>query len=407
VFLIANTTPYFISSTRYVFNAFYYNNSSTFLYSTFVIFFFLAFIYILSISVKAYLHTQDTLKKRQIFYYIIVAAIGALGGSTNFLPVYGVDFYPYFNACIILFPLIIGYAILRHELFNLKVLLTELLVLVIWLILLLRVLLENHTRQAIIYNLFFLAIVIVLGIFIIKSTRKEVEVNNQLKELSKLKSEFISLATHHISTPLTAVNGYISLLDEEYANLLPKEGKDMLHAAERSTKNVINVTRDFLDVMQLDNDQQKYYFSKINLKDLVREVVEKYKSFFQEKGIAVELIMSSNVNNFYEGDSDKLELALSNIFANIKKYIVEGSIRIELIQDQTHFQIIITDTAQRSIPQASPKLHQKFTKSNNEFEANLIGSSLGLYVAKQIIEKHKGSLAIESIEEGTKFTITL
>jgi signal transduction histidine kinase len=321
---------------------------------------------------------------------------------------------------IFIFPFIAftAYAILKHKLLNIKS--TKIVVLVFALIAttLLGVIYSRDTSEVTLRGLIFL-LTIIASIFLLKNVVDEAEqknkiqnlavelesANKKLQELDELKSEFISLATHNISTPLTAVNGYISLLQEEHSQEMSKQSKDLLDTARRSTTNLVNIIRDFLDISRLERGKILYHYSDFDLKFLLDQIVKKYQTSIESRGL--KLIYSIDENSDYKlhGDKDKIEQAVSNIIDNCIRYTPQGEILIHLKIEDNKICLTILDTSIRKVPVMSEKLAKKFTETGDTQEANIIGHGLGLYVAKQYIENNGGRFSIKQIEKGTKFIL--
>lgn len=401
-FLLVNASSYFIRSTRYLFNQFYYDGPPTIIYSIFVLIFVVTFFYILIISFKSYFSTRDHNKKQQILFFIIATIIGSLGGSTSFLPVYGIDFYPYFNASIILFPLIIGYAILKYKLFNLKILIAELFVFFIWVFVFLRSLLSISIEDKI-ANITLLVLVLVIGSFLIKAIRNEwaqktriEKMANKLRELDELKSEFISLATHHISSPLTAIKGYVSLLQEADESETLGENRETLSTIHRLTNNTVTLVKDFLDVNRLEEGKIVINHSSFYIFELVEQIVAEYEPQMKRKGLNLVFKYEIDKHIIVDGDKEKIKQALTNILDNSIKYTQSGKITISIHTKDNNILILIQDSGVRNLPTISPRLLRKLTQSNNIGEANIIGNGLGIYAAKLLIEANNGKLWIQT-----------
>ena len=132
LFLIANTTTLFIANVRFVFNSFYYDSPPGILYTPFVVFFVISIIYCSFLLYKKYVLESNKVRKRQILYFLIATIVGFGGGGTSFLPVFRVDIYPFLNFAIPLYTIILSVAVLRYQLFDLRVITAELLTFSIW-----------------------------------------------------------------------------------------------------------------------------------------------------------------------------------------------------------------------------------------------------------------------------------
>ena len=313
-----------------------------------------------------------------------------------------------------------AYAILKHKLLRIKAIRAIVLIILLLSVVFLEVTYSNDIQEIILRGGIFL-LIMCFSIFLLnliineEFTKNKIEVlakelensNLKLKELDELKSRFVSLATHHIATPLTAIKGYVSLLQEE--NIIEKSShnKETLASIERLSDNLVTVIRDYLDVSSIEQGDIKYKFSTVNLKTVIEEIIEEYKFKILNKNIQLVFSFKETGSYMIEVDEEKIRQALSNILDNSIKYTKEGKIMIELENHESQIQLKITDSGIRILPSISPKLLQKFTQTGDKNEADIIGNGLGLYVAKQWIEGCGGKLGINTKEsvDGVEFKI--
>lgn len=330
-----------------------------------------------------------------------------LFNNTLYIPLSSLFLFP-FIACT-------SYAILRHGLFKLKVTETMSLIIILLIITFVQVVFSKSTIEVIFRSSVFF-IVLFLSILLLKivireiQQRKEIQdlaikledSNQKLIELDALKTEFVSLATHHISTPLTAIHGYISLLKEGDFEKNSKEEKDVFVTLLRLTDSMSALTKDFIETSHLDKDNSDYIFSNLNPKDLLQEIVDEFSPRMEKKGLHLVFSLNDSSDTFIKGDWEKLKKAISNILNNSLKYTTDGTIEITLTTLDKKYLITISDTGKRNLPTISPRLVEKFSTRSDQSEANIIGNNLSIYVAKQVIEAHKGRFWIETKEKSEK-----
>jgi signal transduction histidine kinase len=369
------------------------------------------------LSIKRRL-TKDRVEKIQLTYVLLgYMTSGLVSFSTNLiLPSFGIFFLNWVGqVSTILMAISATYAIIKHRLFNIKVIGTELLTFGIWIILLVQVL---RTREFVdlISNGFSLILSVAVGILLIKSVIKEVEsrekiellakdlekANVRLTDINRQKSEFVSFATHQLRGPLTAMKGYASLLLEgEMGNLEPKVREGIVRISD-SSNTLVNIVNDYLNISRIELGGMKYAFETIDLKSLIEDLVAELKPNIDKTGVKFSFTHESGVDYRTTADRDKLKQVFANIVDNSLKYTPQGSIFAHLSLDKIKHKFVFTirDTGVGIAPETLPHLFQKFSRAENASKTNIRGTGLGLYVAKEMIEAHHGTIRAESKGEG-------
>ena len=425
-FLFLNSTERLINSVQKMFDSIYYDAPPTSFYILFVIFFGFCMTSVFVLGIRAHIKESDKFKKRQYLYFSVATLIGSIGGSTSFLPVFGIEIYPYLNASIIFFPFIIGYAILRYNLFDLKAVITELLMFLIWILLLLKSIFSSTTQEAVISWLLFV-IVVVLGIGLIRSIRKEIETreriqklaselsvaNEHLKELDAQKTEFVSLASHQLRGPLTVIKGYGSmLLEGDFGEMSPTV-KDSVEKIYKSTQDLVVIVGDYLDVSRIEQGRMQYDFSSFDLKELMCSLVTEFTPSITAAHLTIDFDITERAQNkpfIINADKGKIKQVLSNLIDNSIKYTPNGGIHVWLShRDEKKALITISDTGVGIHPDVLPKLFNKFLRAPDASKTNILGTGLGLYIARKIVESHDGTIWAESagIGKGSTFFVEL
>jgi len=326
---------------------------------------------------------------------------------------------------LLIFPFIAfsAYAILKHKLLQIKSGKSLIIIFILLTIVFLGFVYLRNNTEVMLAGVIYL-IIIIFSIFLIKilihEAQQKIEIqnlaqelkiaNDRLKEIEELKSEFISLATHHISSPLTSINNSISILKEENYNTLSQGGRELLDSSEQSTANLIQVIQDFLTVYRLDDDKTKYKFTEVDLNQIIKKALDSISFRIDEKKIFATYSFDSHEKYTVNGDMYKLEQAFISILKNsVKNVPKNGEINITVTRKNNRYEINISDNGIRNLPNISDRLRRKFTDSGNEFEANMLGNSLGLYSAKQTFIAHSGNLSIKKKDNssGAEFVIIL
>lgn len=397
------------------------------LFSFFASYFIFICTYILLLITRAYRNSKG-IERLQYFYIAVgLYGFGIIAAIVDFiLPLLGINFLIILDSpSSIIFITAMSFAILKHQLFNVKVIATEMLVFSLWIIILVRTIISDTTTDLIINSVLFLVLV-VIGIFLIRSVIKEVDqrekieklaldlqkANDRLKEVDKQKSEFVSFATHQLRAPLTAMKGYASLILEREMEPVSEKAREAVGRIFESSNTLTAIVDDYLNVTRIELGSIRYTFDTINLKDLVENVIAELKPNI-DKSVNIKFSVNIEKSSDYliTADKDKLKQVIANLVDNSVKYTPKGKVVVSLSYDTLgHIYVFkVSDTGIGISSQILPKLFQKWSRSDNANKTNIKGTGLGLYVAKEIINAHHGTIRAESPGEGkgSVFTVEL
>jgi signal transduction histidine kinase len=234
--------------------------------------------------------------------------------------------------------------------------------------------------------------------------------NVHLKKLDEAKSEFLSIASHQLRTPLTGIKGYLSMiLEGDYGKMPKKQEKivqDVFNASDRMSR-LINV---FLNVSRIESGRLKLDYADVDLGILIEECIKDLKSSVQEKGLKLSFDYKKEKIPIIKADSDKMKDVILNLIDNAIKYTPKGKIHIKLSkQDSKNILVQIKDTGIGLDQVGIEKLFNKFSRGEGISKINTSGSGLGLYIVRRIIEEHNGKVWVESdgLGKGSTFQFTL
>ncbi len=235
------------------------------------------------------------------------------------------------------------------------------------------------------------------------------DLNVRLADLNQQKNEFLSLATHQLRSPLTSIKwGVEAVQDAGVQNLTDLQAKTLYHIGT-TVNDLIRVVGDLLDTSKIDQGKLALNKTAIDIEKLVRKVVDEFAIVATHKGLALISDIAPTAHPLtYMGDETKLQQAIINLVDNAIKYTPVGSVKVSLHDDMSTITIAISDTG-AGIPSAElPKLFAKFVRGEAGKKASG-GSGLGLYLVKQVIEMHGGTVTVTSpgLAQGSTFTITL
>lgn len=233
------------------------------------------------------------------------------------------------------------------------------------------------------------------------------EANSRLEELDTIKSEFVSVAAHQLRTPLTGIRWTLKgLVSGEFGELMPDQ-KRIAEEALRAIVGAIDLINDLLNVARIEGGRFGFAFADQPIATVLSRVIERAKTIAERKGIefsASELpLVAMHI------DAEKLEMAFDNLLDNAIKYTVPpGKVSIDVAVQDSNLVVVVRDTGIGIPKDEQRRLFTKFFRAPNAVLLQTSGTGLGLYLVKNIIDKHSGSIHLESAEQqGTTITVTI
>ncbi|RMH09922.1 MAG: GAF domain-containing protein [Nitrospirae bacterium] len=233
--------------------------------------------------------------------------------------------------------------------------------------------------------------------------------NQQLQEMNRVKSRFLSHCSHELRTPLASIKGFTDNLLAGLAG--PLTDKQQIYLA-RITANADRLTRmisDLLDLTRIEAGKIPLSWAVVDLSALARDVAEQFHPLMDTKGQRL-LVHCLDDPCLLQGDADRLTQVLTNLVHNASKFTPEGgTITIQVNRRTPEVAMMsVTDTGPGIAEDVLPQIFDPFFQAESEQEVGTKGLGLGLAIAKQLVELHHGMIAVESrIGEGTTFCVTL
>lgn len=240
--------------------------------------------------------------------------------------------------------------------------------------------------------------------------RKEIEEQRiqHYIELNQSKDEFISIASHQLRTPATAVKQYVGMLLEGFAGELQKNQFDMLQKAYQSNERQLKIVSDLLKVAQVDAGKVVFIKNHVNLNEMIYDLIYDMRGVFasRHQEVVFEPMDPAPVAMV---DHDSIRMVLDNLVDNASKYSEENkTITISITETEKNILIHVADEGVGISQTEKRRLFEKFSRINNPLSTKVGGTGLGLYWAKKIIDLHDGTISVKSKKgDGAAFTITL
>lgn len=238
--------------------------------------------------------------------------------------------------------------------------------------------------------------------------------NERLQSLEGAKSKFVSVTTHQLRTPLAAIKWTLDLAVKGQLGPVTEDMKKFLAKAQISTDRVISIVNDLLKIDLIDNAIERYDFRPADFEKLINEVILEFSNQIETKKIKLNFIKPEARLPLVELEESKIRMVLENIVDNAVKYTpAGGEINIKISDERLNSAdptiiVSIIDSGIGISPEETDKVFQKFFRASNAIKTEPDGSGLGLFIARDIIEKHGGSIWFKTgLNQGTNFTISL
>jgi signal transduction histidine kinase len=228
------------------------------------------------------------------------------------------------------------------------------------------------------------------------------------KAIDRLKSEFISIAAHQLRTPLTSIKWVIKMAMDGDAGPLNIEQKELLEKGYISNERVIRLVNDLLNVSRIEEGRFGYVFEKNDFQEIINTVIENIEGEVAKKHINL-IIKKPEKIPLVKIDKNKMVMVMQNLLDNGVKYSPEGS-KLELKMETTeNFLKVSVKDSGIGIPAGDKdKLFTKFFRAANVAKAEIEGTGLGLFIVKNIIDRHGGVISVKSEEgKGTEVSFLL
>jgi len=241
-----------------------------------------------------------------------------------------------------------------------------------------------------------------------KSTELE-KAYEELKKLDKAKSEFVSIASHQLRTPLTAIKGYISMIREKIYGKPPEKMEKPLGNIYVSNERLIKLVNDLLNVSRIEAGRMEMKLEKLSLEEIITSVVEELKNAVKEKNIYLKWEKPKKPLPKISVDRDKIRQVITNVIDNAIRYTEKGGVTIKIQKPESKIQIIVSDTGVGLARYELSKMFESFSRGAAGTRLYTEGVGLGLYVARKFVGMHNGKIWAESKgkDKGSIFYIEL
>ena len=209
-----------------------------------------------------------------------------------------------------------------------------------------------------------------------------------------MKTEFINVAAHELRSPIQPILGLSELLINQQGNI--EQYHDLLNAINRNAKRLQQLTENILDVSKIESHTLELHKEKVNINEKIRKVINDVKCQIHNSD-KLKIVFLEPENDIYlEADRIRLYQTIANLLTNAIKFTKEGTIAIGADVKHNNNELVVTvkDSGESIHPSIMPRLFTKFATTSN------MGTGLGLFISKSIVEAHGGRIWAENNTDG-------
>ncbi len=309
------------------------------------------------------------------------------------------------------------YAILKHKLLDIKVIATEGFILILNFFLVMQLILSNFYIQFAV-NIFVVVAILVVSYLLIRSAHNEVkrreeitklansleEANIRLQKLDKQKTEFLSIASHQLRTPLSILKGYIELIKDGAYGKVEANTVKALGDMDINNEHLVKLVDEFLNISRIEQGRTKYEFAVVDICGLIDSVMNDLKVKAKQKKMEIKWNCLKRIKKV-DCDQEKIHHVIFNFIDNALKYSDKGAVKVTFEDEGKGVAVRVTDEGIGFEKQDEVNFYQKFYRGNNVKSAAVSGTGLGLYVCRKFIEAHNGRVWAHSdgLGKGSEF----
>ncbi|MCH7492586.1 HAMP domain-containing histidine kinase [Patescibacteria group bacterium] len=268
---------------------------------------------------------------------------------------------------------------------------------------------KNYVGGALTVLVISVIIIILLLLSNMKLFRSAIRFQ-KLKEVDRMKDEFISMASHELRAPITGIRGYLKMILDKSFGELPDEVEEKLTLVASETDRLHDLVEDLLEVSRIEQQRIDLNIKSLDSQSIIDGMIQTFALQAKEKGLELKFTKQADLPKM-KADESRLKQILVNLISNAIKYTPQGSVSLssELVTGkQPMIKIKVSDTGLGMTAKDRDKLFEKFYRVKNEKTSGITGTGLGLWITKQLILLMKGDIYVDSIENvGTHVTILL
>jgi signal transduction histidine kinase len=270
--------------------------------------------------------------------------------------------------------------------------------------------LDDLTSQVLFRSYGVLAITVLLIIFVLLNNTRlfaYASLYKKIKEIDQMKDEFISVASHELRTPVTGIRGFVSMILAGDMGPIGDKTKQSLQIVQSSADRLAGLVEDLLNVSRIEQGRLSVDIKPTDIDPIMKSIIAEMKIQSDAKNLLLEYKPQEAKLSLVNVDTERLKQILINLIGNSIKYTEKGKVEVFVEEKDKNIEIKIKDTGIGMSPKARERLFEKFYRVQTEQTKNIVGTGLGLWITKQLIELQKGKITVDSIEGvGSQFVVT-
>ncbi len=235
------------------------------------------------------------------------------------------------------------------------------------------------------------------------------DANTRLRELDRLKSQFVSMVSHELRTPLNAIQGFGEMISAELYGAVNEKQREAVGRIIANTKRLLYIVNDLLDQARMEAGQLSLHMGYFAPLELFEDLQSTMGVLAESRGLTLETYATSNMPEKLYGDKQRLHQILVNLVNNAIKFTEEGGVKVRMYREnESHWTLEVSDTGLGIPEMAQNDIFEPFRQLDGSVTREYSGVGLGLAIVKQLVTMMSGTIVVKSEEgQGSTFSLVL
>jgi PAS domain S-box-containing protein len=231
---------------------------------------------------------------------------------------------------------------------------------------------------------------------------------SRLREVDRMKDDFVSIVSHELRTPPTSIRGSVQLVLDETDSVPDAEHRQLLQIALNNCERLVRIINDILDIAKIESGNITLHRKPVNVADIVRQSIQVVEGQARAATVTLDVKVPARLRPVMV-DPDRIVQALVNLLSNAVKFAPEGStVTVTAAGTENSVTLAVSDQGEGIAPENLNRLFGKFQQVDSSSSRRTGGIGLGLAITKALVEQHGGRIDVDSeVNKGTRFSFTL